>query len=156
MSHTFLDPLPLAPCHVQTSADVVTFVYFLGTPLPHPLWTSYMEAPFRQRYFLHHPSIDAVCSCLLTLPTFPVCHRHRRRRPLANTMRGGIRVTHQTIVCQEGCENKFFGCCADNLAEYFFIQVMKYFNLSFCPFLLTEPEVVILIQVSIFCFQKLL
>ena len=32
------------PCHCHKSADFVTFVYFLGTPSPHPLWTSYMEA----------------------------------------------------------------------------------------------------------------
>ena len=33
------------PCHVQKSADFVSFVCFLGTPFPHPLRTSYMEAP---------------------------------------------------------------------------------------------------------------
>ena len=34
-----LDPLPR--CHVQKSGDFVPFVCFLGTPLPHLVWTSY-------------------------------------------------------------------------------------------------------------------
>ena len=35
----------LPPCHCQKSADFVPFVCFLGTPSPHPLRTSFMEAP---------------------------------------------------------------------------------------------------------------
>ena len=38
----FLIPPP--PCHCHKSAGFVPFVYFLGTPSPHPLRTSYMEA----------------------------------------------------------------------------------------------------------------
>ena len=37
----FFYPLPPGPCH--KSADFVPFLCFLGTP--HPLRTSYMEAP---------------------------------------------------------------------------------------------------------------
>ena len=36
--------LPPPTCHVQNSRNLVPFVYFLGNP--HPLRTSYMEAPF--------------------------------------------------------------------------------------------------------------
>ena len=38
-----MDPLP--PCHVHKSADFVRFICFSGTPSPHLLRTSYMEAP---------------------------------------------------------------------------------------------------------------
>ena len=33
------------PCHCHKSADFVRFTCFLGTPSPHPLRTSHMEAP---------------------------------------------------------------------------------------------------------------
>ena len=36
---------PSTPCHVQNSRNLIPFVCFLGTPFPHPRWTSYMEAP---------------------------------------------------------------------------------------------------------------
>ena len=36
------------PCHVHTSRILVSFICFLGTPLPHPLRTSYMEAPLHR------------------------------------------------------------------------------------------------------------
>ena len=43
----FLTPSWL-PCHIQKSADFVPFVCFLGTPLPLPVRTSYMEGPLRR------------------------------------------------------------------------------------------------------------
>ena len=38
------------PCHCHKSADFAPFVCFLGTPLPHPLRTSFMEAPLVLSY----------------------------------------------------------------------------------------------------------
>ena len=37
--------LPPSPCHVHNSRNLVPFVCFLGTSLPHPLQTSYKCAP---------------------------------------------------------------------------------------------------------------
>ena len=42
----------LTPGHCHKSADFVPFVCFLGTPLPHSLRTSYMEAPQNETPFL--------------------------------------------------------------------------------------------------------
>ena len=41
----FLDFFYPLPCRCHKSADVVPFVCFFWYPLPHPLRTSYMEAP---------------------------------------------------------------------------------------------------------------
>ena len=43
----FVDPLP--PFHCHKSAEFIPFVCFMGTPLPHPLRASYMEAPLAKR-----------------------------------------------------------------------------------------------------------
>ena len=56
---------PSSPCHIQKSADFVPFVCFLGTLSPHPLQTSYMEAPPSQIAFLLQqrdckPALDSV------------------------------------------------------------------------------------------------
>ena len=42
----FWTPSPL--CHIHNSCNLVPFICFLGTPLPQPLQTSYMEVPFDQ------------------------------------------------------------------------------------------------------------
>ena len=48
----FFTPSP--SCHEQKLADFVPFVCILGTHLPHPLRTSYMEAPQHKQYYLYY------------------------------------------------------------------------------------------------------
>ena len=105
---------PLPPYHCHKSADFVPFVCFLGTPSPHPLRTSYMEAPLCWRHWMGH---------VLTVT-------HNQRDSNVKTWPGSNvlfwHITNWSIIFHEWIKNKVIDLTASKQVFMFSLRTPEF------------------------------